>query len=89
MKINKILNLSGLALAAVMLPACSSDYLNEKPETDVSDAQISETLNTAQMLINGISSAMNTQYKSTEINQMNGEGYVNTNFVDGFVSRLS
>lgn len=84
MKINKILNLSGLALAAVMLPACSSDYLNEKPETDVSDAQISETLNTAQMLINGISAAMNTQYQSTEINQMNGEGYVNTNFVDGF-----
>lgn len=63
---------------------CSSDYLDVKPTTNISADQVTSSLRSAQMAVNGLSCAMNTQYQNTSINQMNGEGYVNFNFNDGF-----
>lgn len=72
------------ALTAAALSGCSSDYLKVLPESDPASDQIVSSLEAAQMAVNGLSSAMNTQYQSTNYNQVNGEGYINFNFTDGF-----
>lgn len=72
--------IKGVLASAVMLmlPACSSDYLDTKPEANVSDSQALGTADNIQLAINGICMSMMTQYQSTEWNQYNGELYINT-----------
>lgn len=82
MKFNNILKV--LVLPAVTLAAgCNSDYLQLAPETSVSTNEITTSTEAAQLAVNGIAEAMNTQYQSTDINQFNGEAYINTMFNDG------
>lgn len=84
MKIKNKISYLAIASALTMLPACSSDYLELSPETEVDIDQIGKSLEAAQMALNGLSMAMNTQYQSTAYNQVNGEGYIQTNFNDGY-----
>ena len=82
MKISKI-SLMASALAAVTLASCSSDYLSTQPETSISTAEIGKSVEAAQLAVNGICSAMMTQYQSTSYNQLNGEPYFNTIYNEG------
>lgn len=76
MKRNKIVR--GLALlgAAVLLPACSSDYLDLSPEANFPENESLKDVNGIQLAINGIYLSMHTQYQGTNWNQYNGEPYV-------------
>lgn len=78
MKTNNIVKGISFAAAALLLPACASDYLDLEPQTTVSTAEVTRTVEAAQLAINGICNAMQTQYQSTSYNQYNGESYVNT-----------
>lgn len=67
------------AMASVgMLTACSSDYLDVRPESTVSTEEMTETVEAAALAINGLCNAMQTQYQGTAYNQYNGESYINT-----------
>lgn len=80
------------AIAAVgLLASCSSDYLDVKPVTDVTNADVTATTEAAALAINGISYAMQTQWGGlqgglsgsasgeTMINQMYAEAMGNDN----------
>ncbi len=62
--------------AAGLLASCSSDYLDVKPKTDISEAQLTDP-SAAKSLIGGIYEAMNCQYAKLEVNQNVGEAQVN------------
>lgn len=64
--------------AAGMLASCSSDYLDVKPQTDISEATLSDPA-AAKALVSGIYEAMNVQYAKLEVNQNVGEANVNMN----------
>ncbi len=83
MKRNILKGLTALA-GLSLLSACSSDYLDLKPITDISAEQAVETVEAAQLALNGICTAMQCQYQATNLNQFNGEGYVNTLYNDAF-----
>lgn len=72
------------AIAAIgLFPACSSDYLDVEPETNVTNAQVVATTEGAALAINGIANNMQTQYGGMDYNNMNGESYVNNVFGEG------
>ena len=76
---NKILMKGFAALTVVsLLGSCKSDYLDLAPITDIDTAQVTATVEAAQMALYGICTAMNCQYQGTSLNQINGEGYVNS-----------
>lgn len=68
--------------AMALLPACSSDYLDLTPESNVADVDALKTAELIQVALNGVYSGMNTQYQGTSLNQYSGEGYVNTMFIE-------
>lgn len=73
------------ALAAVTIMAsCSSDYLDLRPITDIDDKEATATVEAAQMALYGVCTAMQCQYQGTSMNQMNGEGYINSLLNDCF-----
>lgn len=78
MKRNKLNIALSLLAVGSMLTACSSDYLDLAPESTVSKSDITATVEGAQLAVNGICSAMQTQYQSTSYNQYNGESWMNT-----------
>lgn len=82
---NKIL-LKGLsAFAAVsMMTACSSDYLDLSPITDIGTDQATATVESCQQMLYGVCTAMQCQYQGTNMNQINGETYVNSLLNDCF-----
>lgn len=85
---NKINIFKTLALAAVCagMSACSEDYLAVNPTTSVGQVEATATVENAQMALNGICNAMQTQYYNTSYNQYNGESYINTWLNDGMSS---
>lgn len=78
MKRNNIIKGIAAFAALALLPACSSDYLDLRPEANPSEQEALGTVESAQFAVNGICLSMNTQYQSTNWNQYNGEAYVNT-----------
>lgn len=59
-----------------LLGACSDDYLDVNPITDITDSRLTDA-STAETLINGVYEAMNKQYSGMTWNQNCGEAYVN------------
>lgn len=84
MNINKFIGAFSAAALVGALGSCSSDYLDLAPETSISTNDITATVEAAQLAVNGICMAMQTQYQSTEWNQFNGEAYLNTIFNEAF-----
>lgn len=72
--------LRGLSAVAVTLAlaACSDNYLDVLPTTNESQESIGRDVQKARLAINGMCNSMQTQYQSTNLNQYNGESYVNT-----------
>lgn len=75
--------IKGLAAvaAAAMFTACSSDYLDLKPVTDVTDAEVTATTEGAALAINALARSMQTQWNGLQngMNQnANGENLLNT-----------
>ena len=71
---------------AGMFSACSSDYLDLKPVTDVTDADVTATTQGAALAINGIARSMQTQWNGLQggLNQnANGENMINTMYGEG------
>lgn len=64
------------ALAAVAaLASCSSDYLDNKPITDIESGTVTESTKAAKMAIEGMCRGMYTQYQDVSYPRgMNGEG---------------
>lgn len=62
--------------AAIMMVSCSKEYLDTAPESSTAPATIFESVENAELAINGISKMMSTQYLSKQ--GMNGEGTVKT-----------
>lgn len=58
--------------------ACSSDYLEVAPVTDITTSQLSDPT-AAKLLVGGIYEAMNTAYSGLEVNQNVGEAQVMMN----------
>lgn len=63
-----------LSIAALGLSSCSSDYLDTKPEAQMDKAVVMSTTEKAEMAVNGLCKAMNSQYMSTQ--GLNGEGTI-------------
>lgn len=63
-------------VAGGLLSACSSNYLDVKPETDIDMSQLSDPA-AAKTLVAGIYEAMNVQYSALSINDNVGESTVN------------
>ncbi|MDE7403163.1 MAG: RagB/SusD family nutrient uptake outer membrane protein [Muribaculaceae bacterium] len=83
MKHNKIIGaLSVLALAGGMV-SCADSFLSTMPESTVATGEVTATVEGAQLAINGICNAMQTQYSKTNYNQYNGESYLNTLLGEG------
>lgn len=83
MKNINIFKFLSLAALTVGMSACSDNYLNVNPTTDVGQADVTATVENAQMGINGICNSMQTQYSKTSYNQYNGESYINTWLSEG------
>lgn len=74
--------IKGLAAvaAAGMFTACSSDYLDLKPVTDVTDAEVTATTQGAALAINGIARSMQSQWGGLQgglSGSANGENTIN------------
>jgi hypothetical protein len=63
-----------LSIAALGLSSCSSDYLDTKPEAQMDKASVMSTTEKAELAVNGLCKAMNSQYMSTQ--GLNGEGTI-------------
>lgn len=83
MKNTNIFKFLSLAALTVGMSACSDNYLNVNPTTDVGQPEVTATVENAQMGINGICRSMQTQYSGTSYNQYNGESYINTWLSEG------
>ena len=82
---NKILVKGFSALAALtLMGSCASDYLDLRPITDIDNEEVTATVEAAQMALYGVCTAMQCQYQGTNLNQMNGEGYINSLLNDCF-----
>lgn len=77
MKLKNIYIAVAALAASSLLSACSSDYLDYTPKTDISSDKL-EDPSVAKALMEGIYLAMNTQYTGLEWNQNVGESTVNT-----------
>lgn len=80
MKTNKIFKGLSVIVAAGLLTSCSSDYLDLAPETDISNATVTSSVESAALAINGISNAMQTQWgglQSGMSQNANGENLIN------------
>ncbi len=75
---NNIIRSLAIVASAGLLSACSSDYLDLRPDTTISTAEGTATVEANALIINGICNAMSTQYQSADYNQLNGESYFNT-----------
>lgn len=82
MKKSNIFKLLSSAVLAVGAASCSSDYLDVMPTTSVGRPDIVASTDNAQLAINGICRAMQTQYYNTSYNNYNGESYLNTTLND-------
>lgn len=69
------------AVAALgLFASCSSDYLDLAPETEITNAQVTQTTDAAALAINGLSLVMNTQWgglQSGMSQNANGENLLN------------
>ena len=63
-----------LSIAALGLSSCSSDYLDTKPEAQMDKGSVMSTTEKAELAVNGLCKAMNSQYMSTQ--GLNGEGTI-------------
>ena len=63
-----------VCIAALGLSACSSDYLETAPESEMGTPTVLSTTKNAEMALNGICKAMTTQYLKTQ--GCNGEGTI-------------
>ncbi|MDE7179601.1 MAG: RagB/SusD family nutrient uptake outer membrane protein [Muribaculaceae bacterium] len=86
MKKSNIFSLLSATALMVGLGACSDNYLDVNPTTLVGQPEAVGSVENAQMALNGICNAMQTQYYSTSYNQYNGETYINTWLNDGMSS---
>lgn len=69
-----------MVAAAGLLTACSSDYLDLRPITDVSNADVTASTKAASLAINGLANAMQTQWgglQSGMSQNANGENLIN------------
>lgn len=85
MKINNIFKSATLVAMVGALSACSSDYLDLSPETTVGTDQVTSTVEAAQLAINSMCNAMQTQYSgwsSNGYNCMNGESALNCRYFE-------
>ncbi len=67
--------------AAGMFTACSSDYLDLQPVTDVTDVEVTATTQGAALAINGIAHSMQSQWGGMQgglSGSANGENTINT-----------
>lgn len=81
MKRNIFINGLAAVAAAAMFTACSSDYLDLQPVTDVTDADVTATTKGAALAINGISNAMQGQWGGLQgglSGSANGENVINS-----------
>ncbi len=83
MKTNHIFKGLSAALVLGMACSCSSDYLDTMPETSVSTGEVTATVEAAQLALNGLCRAMQTQYHGTSYNSLNGENYFNSIYNEG------
>jgi len=70
----KIKNISIVIVLLSFLGACSADYLNTSPKSNIGTATVFESTGNAAMAINGIAKMMTMQYLATQ--GMNGEGTI-------------
>ena len=68
-------------IAAGMLTACSSSYLDVTPSTSISEEMLNNE-SVAQTAMSGLYEAMNTPYSGTDLNQNIGEAYIGLVFND-------
>ena len=55
-----------LSIATLALSACSKDYLDTNPESQMGTATVISNTQNAEMALNGICKAMTTQYMSKQ-----------------------
>lgn len=85
-KYNLIKGLSAVA-AIGLFGACSSDYLDLEPVTDVTDSQITATTKGAALAINGIARSMESQWGGLQggmSGNAGGEAFINNFFGEAF-----
>lgn len=68
-------------IAAGMLTACSSSYLDVTPSTSINEEMLNNE-SVAQTAMSGLYEAMNTPYSGTDLNQNIGEAYIGLVFND-------
>lgn len=84
MKTNKIIGALTVAALAGSFTSCKEDYLVLSPESTIATEEVTATVEAAQLALNGLCNAMQTQYQNTSYNQYNGESYINTILGEGF-----
>ena len=72
----KLKNLLYMAGAAILLGACSADYLDTLPQSSTDTGTVFETTENARLAVNGLSLMMTQQYLESQ--GFNGEGTIKT-----------
>ena len=72
-------------LLAGAFTSCADDYLDTAPETEITDSQMTATVDAAQAALVGICESMWCPYVGlNDFYQVNGEAYINHRFDDAF-----
>ncbi len=89
MKLNKITYAAAILAATGAFSSCSDNYLDLKPETTVTNGQVTASVDAAELAMRGICMAMWSQYQqiqgegTTNYMNFNGEAYINHRYGDG------